>query len=274
MLMNKDPLSRDYLKTLAPSVFAEHAEAKRSSKYSFIPTIRVVEKLAEEAWLPVMASEQRVRDLSRKGFQKHMLRFRKYDGTNPTLAVGDSFVEMVLINSHDGTSAYQLQAGLFRLVCSNGLVIADSTFENIKMKHQGFDPKDVLEASYRVIEDVPRIEKEVNSLSQVKLSVDEQMVFARSALALKYDDDKPSAVAAASLLVPRRHGDNKDDLWTTYNRVQENMIKGGIRGRRITESGDVRRTRTRAVKGIDENVKLNKALWALAEGMKSIKQAA
>jgi len=270
----KDPLSREHLKLVAPSVFAENKASTRSEQYKFFPTISVVEKLATEGWQPVMASQQRVRTIERHGFQKHMLRFRKYDGTQPTLKVGDSLVELVLVNSHDGSSAYQLQAGLFRLVCSNGLVIADSTFESVRFKHAGFDPREVLEASYRVIDNVPLIQKKVEELEEIELSYDEQQVFAASALQLK--DHNHSTIDPAQLLYPRRYDDRKPDLWHTFNRVQENLIeKGGITGRTITaRTNKPRFTRTRPIKGIDENVKLNKALWTLAEGMKTIKKAA
>lgn len=267
-MRTKNPLNKEQLQIVAPSVFAEQKFAERSDKYTFIPTIRLVEKLALEGWQPVAASEQRVRREDRQGFQKHMLRFRKFDGTQSMLNVGDSMVEIVLINSHDGSSAYQLQAGLFRLVCLNGLVLPDSTFENIKLKHQGFDPKDVIDASYRVIEEVPRIKAEMESLEEVELTNSEQYVFAESALELKYPDRDKRPIDPAQLLAARRYDDKKNDLWHTFNRVQENMIeKGGLTGLSSTK----RRIRTKPIRGIDENVKLNKALWTLADGMKRIK---
>jgi uncharacterized protein DUF932 len=44
-----------------------------------------------------------------------MLRFRHED-VSQSLAVDDVIPEVVLINSHDGTSAYKLIAGLYRLM--------------------------------------------------------------------------------------------------------------------------------------------------------------
>ncbi|MGG6549144.1 UNVERIFIED_CONTAM: DUF945 domain-containing protein, partial [Prevotella sp. 15_C9] len=69
------------------------------------------------------------------------------------------------------------------------------------------------------------------------------------------------------LLRPRRFDDRESDLWSTFNRVQENLVKGGLDGR--TANG--RRQRTRPVQGIDQNVRLNRALWLLAEGMRELK---
>lgn len=91
---------------------------------------------------------------------------------------------------------------------------------------------------------------------------------ANSALALKYDDPaKSTPVTESQLLAPRRWDDRKNDLWAVFNRVQENLVKGGLNGR--TANG--RNQRTRPVQGIDQNLRLNRALWLLAEGMRQLK---
>lgn len=257
-------LTNDQLHRQAPSVFAESKHEGCSDKYKFIPTITVVDQLRNEGWMPVWASESRVRDKSKEGFQKHMLRFRKED---KSLAVGDSVIETVLVNSHDRSCAYQLHAGVFRLVCANGMVVADATFGKVSTKHVGFDPREVIEASYKVIEDAPQIADSINGMREIQLAQPEQLVLAESALSLKYEDLKDAPIEARQLLSARRWDDKSDDLWTTFNRIQENMIRGGLRGR----TANNRRTSTREVKSIDQNVKLNKAMWHLAEGMKNLK---
>ena len=97
------------------------------------------------------------------------------------------------------------------------------------------------------------------------LGQDEQQAFAKAALQLRWGDDAP--INTNRLLAAHRHEDVKGDLWTTFNRVQENMLKGGVPGRSSTG----RRTTTRAVGGVNENVKLNKALWTLADSMAALK---
>lgn len=257
-------MTNDELLIKAPSVFAEGKHEGCSDKYKFIPTIHVVDQLRAEGWMPVWASESRVRDKSKEGFQKHMLRFRKED---KSLEVGDSIIETVLVNSHDRSCAYQLHAGVFRLVCSNGMVVADATFGKVSTKHVGFDPREVIEASYKVIEDAPQIADSIGGMREVQLVEREQLALAESALHLKYDELKDSPVDPRQLLSTRRWDDKGNDLWTTFNRIQENMLRGGLRGR----TSNNRRTRTREVKSIDKNVKLNKALWHLAEEMKNLK---
>ena len=105
-------------------------------------------------------------------------------------------------------------------------------------------------------------------MKSLTLNEGEQMAFARATLTLKYEDsEKPAPITERDLLTPRRFPDLASDMWTTFSRVQENLIKGGIRGR--NKSG--RPMTTRAVTGIDQNVKLNRALWVLAEEMRKLK---
>lgn len=263
-------LSDEQLMRLAPSIFAESKHTDCSDKYQFIPTISVLDQLRKEGWAPVWASQGTVRDQSKQGFQRHMIRLRNVsDVQSKLLNVGDSIIETVLVNSHDRSSAYQLHAGVFRLVCSNGMIVADATFGKVSVKHVGFKAEDVIEASYRVIADAPVIANSIKGMQAIELARPEQLALAESALQLKYDDVKESPIAAEKLLLTRRLDDNKNDLWTTFNRIQENMMRGGLSGRSSTN----RRIRTREVKSINENVKLNKALWSLAEKMKELKAA-
>lgn len=262
------------LQRITPSVFAQHAKADVSDRYSFLPTSHVVDGLRAAGWAPVWATEQRVRTAERRGFQKHMLRFRRFDDlalTSPD--VGAVFPELVLVNSHDRSSAYQLHAGLFRLVCSNGMIVADTTFDRISVKHINFNPQDVIEASFKILNAVPDLINNVNEMRAIELSDSERVAFAESALIVKFDDIDAAPMRAEKLLAPRRYEDNKKDLWTTLNAVQENIVRGGIRDRmKVNEQGQSFR-RTTAIKSIDENVKVNKALWHLAEKLKEMRAA-
>lgn len=269
---NQSPLSNDELRLVAPSVFANEAAARTSERYNFIPTIDVVESLKKEGWLPVWATEQSIRKESREGFQKHMLRLRHQSADLECFKnVGDSCVELVLTNAHDGTAAYSLHAGVFRKVCSNGLIVADETFAAMKVRHDSKNEVDgVIEASYRVLDEVPEIQGSIDEMLSVPLKDDERMALANSALCLRWDKEEDTPIRAEQLLRPRRYGDREKDLYTTFNVIQENLIRGGVRGRNKKNN----RTTTRAVKSINENVKLNKALWTLSQEMKKLKVAA
>src|SRR4051812_18563680 len=121
--VSRVPLTNEQLFSVAPSIFADHAHESRSARYAHVPTFQVMEALKDNGFLPMLATQSKVRDNStgRQDFTKHMIRFRHADHA---LAVGDVFPEVVLVNSHDGTSSYQLNSGLYRLVCGNGMVVS------------------------------------------------------------------------------------------------------------------------------------------------------
>ena len=259
------PLSNDQIAQYAPSVLAETAHESRGERYTFIPTINVLDGLRNEGFQPFEVRQTRVKDQSRREFTKHMVRLRH--ATSIEAAVGEEVPEIVLINSHDGSSSYQLLAGFFRLVCSNGLIAGDIC-NDIRVRHSGNVIDDVIEGSFRVLDNVEEIGSRIETYKAIELKPEEQSLFANAALQLRWDDNAP--VEADRILRARRYADNKADLWTTFNRVQENMIKGGVAGRSATG----RRMSTRAVGGVNENVKLNRALWTLADGLAQLKQNA
>ncbi len=260
------PLSNDQINSVAPSVFANHASVKTSDRYTFVPTINVVDILRNQGWSPVQAFESRVRNVERQGFQKHSIRFAKLDDS--ALIAGDTRPEILLTSAHDGTAAFNFHAALFRMICSNGMVVADTTFQKIGVKHVGFAEGDVIDATYRIVEDVPKIADSVENFRAIDLNSDEQLVFAEAALKLRWADTGTEPVTADKLLGTRRYDDKGQDLWHTFNVVQENLIKGGARG--AYQYGQ-RRKSVRKVTSINEDVRLNKALWTLTEKMAEIK---
>jgi hypothetical protein len=263
---NLRPLGNEELRSLAPSVFAEHAMLGVSDNYSFLPTIHAIDGLRNAGWNPVWVSEQTVRLDTRKGFQKHMIRFQRAD----LIGKDTEFCpEICLVNSHDRSSAYQIHAGIFRMICGNGLIIADTTFERVSIRHSGFEPSLVVDASLKVVDSLPQLTDAVESFRARRLTPAESKVFAESAILLRYDDLQAAPVSPQKLLEPRRAEDSADNLWTTFNRVQENLIRGGLKDYSRRKADGKRHPRTRAVAGLDENVRLNKALWHLAEALKS-----
>lgn len=257
-------LTEDRMRKLAPAMFASQAHDSVSDKFTFVPTIDVVRALQTEGWQPVDVKQTNARQLTRVDSKRHIVRLRHVDTLKALNNVGDSVPEAVLINAHDGTTAYQIHAGIFRMVCGNGMIVADATFEKIALKHLGFDPRQAIDAAFEVVREVPRLTESIEGMRTTVLSASEQVAFAESALIARYEDLKQSPVQPANLLRARRYDDQGDDLWRTFNRVQENMMRGGVRGRASTG----RRLTTRPVTSIVEDTRLNKALWHLAESMK------
>jgi hypothetical protein len=281
----QQPLTLDALRGYAPSAFAAEAHESRSARYSYIPTVEVITAMMKEGFQPFKATQSRSRIAGKTEFTKHMIRFRHPD-YSVNLKVGDSVPEIVLINSHDGTSAYKLSAGLFRLVCSNGLMVADSTVASLSVYHKGNIVQDVLEGSFEIIGQSEKALEKVGEWQGLTLSAGEQNAFAEAAHVLRFansDGKIETSITAAQLLIPRRAEDadvnNRrqaaPDMWRTLNTVQENVIKGGLQNiARDANGRHIRRVTTREVKGIDQDQKLNKAMWILAERMAELKHVA
>ncbi|RQS25597.1 DUF945 domain-containing protein [Burkholderia sp. Bp8992] len=264
MLRADSPLSDDQIRLVAPSIFADGKHESRSERYTYIPTIDVLRGLRNEGFQPFMICQTRVRDTGKREFTKHMLRLRHADQIT-----GEEADEIVLLNSHDGTSSYQMLAGTFRFVCQNGMV-AGENIADIRVPHKGNVVQNVINGAFDVLDGFELIREQKDGMRSVTLDRDEQHAFARSALALRYDRtdaEAPAPICESQLLAPRRFEDRRDDLWTVFNRVQENLTKGGLHGR--SRSG--RAMSTRPITGIDQNVKLNRALWMLADAMRQMK---
>jgi hypothetical protein len=262
-------ITEDEMRLFAPSIFAVDAHFSRSERFVPIPTIEMVRGLANNGWAPVMAGQSIARREDKQNYTKHMVRFRR---TDRDLSTHGSVVELVLRNGNDGTSAYKLDAGVFRIACLNGLVAKSADYGSINVRHSGQAINKVIEGSYEVLQNAERVLAAPQDWSSIKLSRDEQMAFAGSAHLLRFERDEAgnasTGVTVEQLIQPRRFEDRLQDLWTTFNVVQENAVRGGLTARAPDSS---RRSTTREVRGVDQNVKLNMALWALTEQMAKLK---
>ncbi len=267
-LRSQIPLTEDQIRQAAPSVFAAEAHDSRSSRYTYIPTSDILTGLRAQGFEVFSAAQARCRSEDRREHTKHLLRLRHVGEAGRVAKLNDSHTEICLLNSHDGTSSYQMFAGVFRLVCLNGMMVCDSTVGAVKVPHTGKVQDRVIAGAFEILDGCTRIVESQETMRSLTLDRDEQALFAKTALSLRYDEDtQHTPIEADQLLRPRRMADNTPDLWATFNRVQENMVKGGVSGRNANN----RPTTTREIRGIDQNVKINKALWALAEGMAALK---
>lgn len=267
-----EALTNDQILVDAPSVFAKAPHHEVSDRYGFQPTIDVIDALRYEGWMPVDATQKNVRDKSKRELTTHLLRFRRLDND---IKVGDSVVELLLKNSHDRSSAFVLHAGIFRMACANGIVIADSTFGKLSVRHGKNIVNDIIEGSYNIIEDVPMITNHVDGMQATMLDGYQRGNFARDAYEMAHGELTEDVLTSAGQIVtqmlsPRRDADTGHDLWTTFNVIQENIIRGGITTTKLSKKTryGTRRNTTRAVNNIDKNIKLNKALWEMATNLK------
>lgn len=259
----KSPLTDEEIRRAAPSIFADGAHRSRSTRYTHIPTSEVLAGLRKEGFMPFMVCQAGVRDETRADFTKHMMRLRHAGQID-----GEEANEIILINSHDGSSSYQMLAGCYRFVCQNGLIVGN-TVEDLRVQHKGDVVGRVVEGAYRILERFEEVDGSKDAMKALRLRPQEQEIFARSALVARYDG-AAAPISAAQALRHRRPEDADGSVWSTFNTLQENLIRGGLIGRNSRD----RRTSTRPVQGIDQSVHLNRALWMLAEEMKKLKEAA
>ena len=250
-------LALEDLRRSAPAVFAEQASARTGRTYTFIPTGRVVAGLMDAGFVPVSARQTR----SRGGVEhaRHIVRLRR---RFETVQLRDAVPEIVLLNSHDGTSAYQLRAGLFRLVCLNGLLVSMGTLATIRVPHRGDVVDDVVTGALTLSERFGEVGRYVEAMERRVLDDEERHAFARAALALRFDAGVRAGLSSADALQPRRAEDGGSDLWRTYNVLQENVLRGGL----VRRLPNGRISRTRKITAIREDVRLNAGLWELAAG--------
>jgi len=258
-----NPLTDNELLEHAPALFTEEPHYEVSDKYHFVSSIEVINEIKKHNWYPTSVQVASVKDESKEGYQRHLVRFRHFDDLlNPK----ENAVELLLFNSHDRSTAFSISAGIYRFVCANGLVIADSVFESYTIKHLGDRDNDVLMAINNITAFKPQLEAKIHTLETITLSNAEKVSFAKSALPLRFDEHLE--VDHNDLLVPHRIEDEHDDLYTVLNVIQENLLRGNISG---TNKETGRRFTSREITSIGKDVDVNRGLWSIAERISSIK---
>ena len=248
-------ITLDQLKSQTPSVFATSPSTKMSDKYVFVPTMDILENFEREGW--ELASAKQV---GRGIHSVHELRLR--NGELPK--VGDTLVEAIIRNSHNGMASFRVSAGLHRLVCSNGLTVPTALAESFNIRHSRFDLDEVKRLTESFAGKLPKIEGSVKRMMEREMTIEEKIEFVRKSVGIRFGQDKVlNELQIVGLLTPNRDEDQGDDLWTTFNVVQEKYIRGGIE----TTSQRGRRTKLRGLENIMAVNQVNTKLWTLAEEM-------
>lgn len=247
------PYDYDQLRSLVPSAFAESEAEHLSDRYTFINSFNVVQEFEKEGFFPVFATQSFNTIDSDHG--KHMIRFRHADQLTSGNKQGVS--EIVLKNSHNGKSKLQLFSGVFRQVCSNGL-IAFSQQGGYAESHGILTIESVMKGLESTIDFSQKTIQQAETMQGIELQQDQRYLLAELAKLSVYSDRE---IDSALLLKPRRSYDTATDLWTTFNVIQENIMKGGIEA--VSDSGN--NSKTRPITAIDKNVSVNQALWQVAD---------
>jgi hypothetical protein len=243
------------LKLDVPSIFTTSPSPNLSNKYVFVPTHEVIENFLTEGWEISTASQR-----GRSQYGKHTVRMKLQGSAQ----VGDTIPEIILTNSHDGKSGFQLATGLHRLVCSNGLTVPSSISEKFSVRHLNFDLGEVRRVTDQFVERLPIIADSVKRLTERQLTFDEQCQYVNEAWNIKWINPKLKTSSFETFLNPFREGDQSKNMWTTFNVVQEKFIRGGV----SYPNGSGSKSRvSRELKDFERVNKINTELWELAESM-------
>jgi hypothetical protein len=265
--MSKIPLSNEQLRAAAPSIFAQTAIEGVSERYAFVPTHSILDTFRDAGYYPIMASESKVRHQQNQGYQKHIIQFRSFDN----LLRPDSnteYADIVLTNSHNRTSSFVLDLAYWRLVCSNMLIVPSQSFQHHSIIHTGFKEQKIERAIDEITAYMPAMQKQIEVFKAIDLSPIEQRSLAKAAIDIRFDTEV-HAVNVDELLHVHRLEDDDPSLWSVFNRVQEAIIRGGIRGYNKQTN---RPFTSKAISAIDANLQLNKELWNTVQNIATIKE--
>jgi len=254
-------LTLDEVKQRAKSIFTTTAAPTVSDKFTHIPTNRVIEDMEQLGWGVVDAKEVKARKEGTVGFQKHLVVFR-----NPDVVIngedGDTvFPQILLTNSNDGKNAFTFTAGLFRMVCENGLVISTEQFNDVKMRHMGYTFEELQSQIRTMVEQLPLTVESMNKMKLIELSEDQTKDLAKKALATRFTEEQVEAfnIDIDKLLEPTRPEDKGTDLWSVFNVIQEKIIDGDF-----TYMIGTRVRKARKVKNFKQDMEINQKLFATA----------
>lgn len=245
-------ISLDTLNSKVPSIFSNGASPKVSDKYAFVSTLDILEKFEMDGWKVASAVQK-----GKSQYHAHEIRL-----VNRELpAVGDSLIQAVIHNSHDGTKPLHIQAGLFRLVCSNGLTVPTQSAADFKLRHKGLEMGEIRRITDQFVQTLPQLQQKVEMFESKLMTEGESVDFVNKATLLRWNSGSLPTIDVESMLNPLRQGDQEPTMWKVFNRVQEKFVRGGEH----VQNQKGRFIKMRELKNFDVVNKINTDLWELAE---------
>jgi hypothetical protein len=251
-------LARADIEVRTPAALAQAADPRTRPTYTFLSSERVIEAMQKAGFVPVSAAQTRTRKMNPLS-ARHAIRFRR---RFETVTLRDCVPEILFLNGHDGRTATVFRLALFRPICTNGLIVCEDTLPMWRIPHRGGILDEVVAAAIRQSEQFAEVGKWVERMEGTRLEPEQRLVFAASAMRLRFPKRR-EGMEAQQFLVPLRPEDAGQDLWTTYNVVQEHVIRGGVPYRH----GPKRQMRSRGIRAIRTDVSLNTQLWKMATAL-------
>lgn len=264
-------LSKEELLAACPHAFrSEPTNPNVSDKYVQANTMTVIDDLAKLGWFPVQAKQCRAKKNSSGVRSFHMIALQNpnikimktsADGTQ----VVDAYPQIIMTNSHDGFNSFKFMLGIFRIICSNGLVVCDDQMVNMSIRHINYTFEELRRIVAQAIEEVPNIVATMNKMRTIELSEEQKKDIARSMFKIRKNVEENAQVEVSDevledILTPVRAEDIRNDLWTVFNICQEKMIKGGF----SASSKNNKTRKQRGITSIKKDMDFNQKLWGVA----------
>lgn len=273
-------LTLEQLIEKAPAIATQNASSDVSDKYSFIPSTKVIEDVIELGWTPVNATQRSSNSRgSDNSFAQHMVNFRIDNPISVSHSGDIIYPQITFVNSHDGKSTFRFYAGLFRLVCSNGLTVpfklnGEELGKGFRIRHKGYD-MDTLSRTFKdIVMDIKGSMKPIFDLNERMLTQEEKINFAKRGLSIregikrtelqKFLRSIPNETID-SILTPNRELDMGNNAWRVFNVVQESLIGGNYKGFSIDELGNVKTRGARPLSDMVKTQDINTRLFAEAQ---------
>ena len=265
-------LTKEQLREMCPVAFKDApTNPKVTSKYLFVNTETIVDDLEKLGWKPVSAAMRKNRGKDTI-FSKHMVTFQNPDIKITSKDGDNAFPRIIMTNSHDGLQAFKFSVGIFRLVCSNGLVVADEKFSDFKIRHKGYTFTELRDVVAQAVKDLPNKVEVLNKMRNKILTQDEKQKLALDAMLIRAgitpDSDKAKKFeydeeTIEDILEPKRNEDKGDDLWKVFNVIQEKITQGEFHA--ALKGAKVRKVRK--IKSFEKDLQVNKELFKLATAL-------
>ncbi len=261
--MTLQKLTRDQIAEKAPQVYTEAPYEKVSGKYAFLPTYQIVEDMEKLGWFVSDAKTMKSKNETQKKYGKHMVMFH-----NPDIYIKDqeggveAYPQILIINNHRGWGSFKFEIGIFRFVCSNGLVVKSADYGTFELRHFGYSFQELQDLVQKAIDVLPNIVQKINNLSSKVMSREEMRAFAQKAIQARFGEERlVHESEIQQVLSPVRTQDEGNNLWVVMNRVQEHLVRGGFT---VTTTGNKER-KVRKISNMLKDVELNQKLWSLTE---------
>ena len=255
-------MNKEVMNEIAPSIFTMKPSTEVTDKYTHIPTEKVIDDMELLGWGVVDVKQVKARTEKTQGVQKHLVVFRNNDVVINGEDGDTVFPQIVMTNSHDGKNCFQFTAGLFRMVCENGLVISDTQFDDIKMRHMGYTFEDLQVLIKDIVEKLPLTVDSMNKMKAVELEEEQMFNLAKDLLdiRIKGTENTYPKEAIEEVLNVQRKKDEGNMLWEVFNRIQENIIEGNFEY--VTKGGKKRQARI--IKNFKQDMDVNKKMFSKA----------